>query len=179
MLPAGDDDGVVGQEPAAAWVSRTFAELVAVLGLYCGDRSVAEDCAQEAMVRLWPRLADIDDPRGWVFRVGFNVAASAFRRRVAERRAVRTLSDAFNPAPAPDADRNIDLQRALQALSPRQRQAVVLHYLADLSVPQVATVMSCSQGAVKSHLARGLSALRDSGLLDSPDASAARKDSHD
>lgn len=173
------DDGTVGGDSATAWVSGTFVDVVGALGLYCGDRGLAEDCAQEAMVRLWPRRDTVDDPRAWVFRVAFNVATSAFRRRTAERRAVRVLSTDSGDTPAPDSDRNIDLQRALQALSPRQRQAVVLHYLADLSVPQAATVMSCSQGAVKSHLARGLRALRDSGLLDSPDASAAPKDSHD
>jgi hypothetical protein len=61
-----------------------------------------------------------------------------------------------------------------------------LHYLSDLSdlaVPQVATVMGCSRGAVKSHLARGLQALRDSGLVDLPDATATAtatpEDSHD
>jgi RNA polymerase sigma factor (sigma-70 family) len=60
----------------------------------------------------------------------------------------------------PHPDERIDLRAALRTLSARQRQAVVLHYLGDIPIAGVADLMGISEGAVKSHLARGREALR-------------------
>lgn len=65
-----------------------------------------------------------------------------------------------------DTERDIDLERGLRALSGRQRQAVLLHYLADLDLAQVARAMRCSPGTVRKHLARGLEALRQQGITE-------------
>ena len=154
-----------------AWVTETYGALVGTLTLYCGDRSTAEDCAQEALVRLWMRRPGIDDPRAWVFRCAFHLVTSTARRRLAERRAVHRLASLprLTDEHAAIVERYVDLHRGLAALPVRQRQAVLLRYLADLDIPQVARAMGCSSGTVKAHLARGLAALRSGGLI-SPDA---------
>ena len=135
-----------------------YDRLVGTLWLYCGDRVVAEDCAQEALVRVardWERVRVMASPGGWVHRVGFNLVSSHFRRRRIERRAAARLR-VVSPA-VDDGQQVVDalvVQRAVASLSPRQRQAVILYYFADLPVTEVAEVMEAPANSVKSWLSR-------------------------
>src|SRR5918999_5063001 len=68
--------------------------LVGMLGLYCGDGDVAEDLAQEALIRLcrdWRRVRQLHAPERWLHRVAINLAHSHYRRRAIERRAFSVL----------------------------------------------------------------------------------------
>jgi RNA polymerase sigma-70 factor (sigma-E family) len=122
-----------------------------------GDRGDAEDVAQEALARAslrWSRLEE--RPEGWVSRVASNLAIDRFRRRKREL-----------PSPAgplalvdPFLGERGDLVLALRRLPRRQREVVVLRYLADMSEANVARALGCSAGTVKSHSSRGLTALR-------------------
>jgi RNA polymerase sigma-70 factor (sigma-E family) len=121
-----------------------------------GDRGDAEDVAQETLARAlvrWPQLED--RPEGWITRVAVNQAIDRYRRR-------RTVAPLTGPVGVADphlAER-IDLARALRSLPRRQREVVVMRYLADLSEADVAIALGCSIGSVKSHAHRGLAALR-------------------
>jgi RNA polymerase sigma-70 factor (sigma-E family) len=122
-----------------------------------GDRGDAEDVAQEALARAalrWSRLED--RPEGWVTRVASNLAIDRIRRRG------RTSPSINRPLGLvdPHIGERGDLVNGLRRLPRRQREAVVLRYLADFSEADVAIVMHCSEGTVKSHCARGLAALR-------------------
>jgi RNA polymerase sigma-70 factor (sigma-E family) len=122
-----------------------------------GDRGDSEDVAQEALARAavrWPRLKD--RPEGWVTRVASNLAIDRYRRR---KRPAPPLTGPVGIVDPHLGERG-DLVAALRRLPRRQREAVVLRYLADLSEVQVALEMGCSVGAVKSHGARGLTSLR-------------------
>jgi RNA polymerase sigma-70 factor (sigma-E family) len=122
-----------------------------------GDRGDAEDVAQDTLARAavrWSRLQD--RPEGWITRVASNLAIDRYRRR---KRPVTPLTGPVGIVDPYLGERG-DLVRALRRLPRRQREAVVLRYLADLSEGQVALEMGCSVGAVKSHGARGLSSLR-------------------
>lgn len=150
-----------------SWLSSLYADLVGTISLFCGDQRVAEDVAQETLIKLWQRREKLRDPRAWAFRCAFNTATSTFRRRAAEHRAISRLTG-DRPAIVDRVavvERDLDLTRGLATLPMRQRQAVLLHYLADLDVPQTARVMGCSTGTVKAHLARALAALRTTGLI--------------
>ena len=122
-----------------------------------GDRGDAEDAAQEALARThlrWSRLSG--SPEGWVVTVATNLAIDRHRRRRRESTASAeplTLVDPF-------LTERLDLSRAIRRLPRRQRQVVVLRYLADLSELQVADALRCSPGTVKAHASRGLAALR-------------------
>lgn len=121
-----------------------------------GSRAEAEDVAQEACARAyvsWKRIAGF--PEAWVSRVSTNLAIDRWRRL--RRRLPDPVAGA---APDPHADERIDLQRALRTLPRRQREVVVLRYLADQSEEAVAGALGCSVGTVKSHASRGLAALR-------------------
>jgi RNA polymerase sigma-70 factor (sigma-E family) len=122
-----------------------------------GDRGDAEDVAQDTLARAavrWSRLQD--RPEGWVTRVASNLAIDRYRRR---KRPVTPMTGPVGIVD-PHLGERADLVHALRRLPRRQREAVVLRYLADLSEVQVALEMGCSVGAVKSHGARGLSSLR-------------------
>jgi RNA polymerase sigma-70 factor (sigma-E family) len=122
-----------------------------------GDREDAADAAQEACARAcvrWRRLTRGGDPTPWVVRVAGNLAIDRWRRR---RTAASHPLPAAPTASTPD---RIDLHRALDTLSRRQREVIVLRYFADLPEPAVAAALGCSVGTVKTHNSRALAALR-------------------
>lgn len=122
-----------------------------------GDRTEAEDVAQEALARTYVRWRTVEPYAApWACRVATNVAIDRTRR-------TRRLSSAEVPErAAADAfsDERVDLQRALRALPRRQRDVVVLRYLADQPEEAVAAALGVSVGTVKTHASRGLAALR-------------------
>ncbi len=119
-----------------------------------GDRGESEDIAQETMARAlvrWKKVSAYAEP--WVVRVAGNLAIDRARARQ------RTRGVPTHDLPALDAQR-VDLQRALVALSPKQREVVILRYLVDLPEAEVAQSLGVSVGTVKTHASRGLAALR-------------------
>lgn len=121
----------------------------------CGDRRLAEDAAQEAFARAlerWRRLRDRPWVGAWVTTTALNVARRGLRRRPVG-------AAAAEDAPAVDLDARMDLVRAIGGLPPRQQEAVVLHYVADLPVAEVAAAMGVEEGTVKAHLSRAREAL--------------------
>ena len=132
--------------------SRAYGVAYVVLG----DRGESEDIAQETLARAlvrWKKVSAYAEP--WVVRVAGNLAIDRVRKR---RR-----TDAFRAADVPGVDaQRVELQRALVALSPKQREVVILRYLVDLPEAEVAETLGCSVGTVKTHASRGLAALRKS-----------------
>jgi len=122
-----------------------------------GDRGDAEDVAQEALARTHVRWARLSDrPEGWVVTVATNLSIDRHRRRS------RAASSTSEPLALVDAHlgERLDLAKALRRLPRRQREVVVLRYLADWSELDVAEALGCSPGSVKSHASRGLHSLR-------------------
>lgn len=121
-----------------------------------GRRSEAEDVAQETLARAFVHWRKIRDyPEAWVVRVAGNLAIDSWRRT----RRLQHEAAPDSPTPGPDAAR-VDLHRALRTLSRRQREVLVLRFLADLPEADVAMALGCSVGSVKVHASRGLTALR-------------------
>jgi len=137
--------------------------LTAQLWAYTGNREQAQDVVQEAFCRAyarWSRVSTYDDPAAWVRRVAWNVATSGFRQRTRFLSFARRHRDIDVPEPSPD---HVALTTALAAIPARQRRVIVLHYLADLSIADIAAMDGVSEGTVKSWLYRGRAAL--AGLL--------------
>jgi RNA polymerase sigma-70 factor (sigma-E family) len=135
--------------------------------LLTGDRALAEDLVQDAFVRLGGRLAHLRDPaafEAYLQRTVVNLSRSHFRRRKVERSYLeRTGAAGPPPTPAPEsglAERD-ELWRAMGRLSHRQRAAIVLRFYEDLSERQVAELLRCQPGTVKSLVSRGLQTMRD------------------
>jgi RNA polymerase sigma-70 factor (ECF subfamily) len=130
--------------------------------LCAGDLGRAEDLVQTALARTmlaWPRLHDRGDLDGYVYRVMVRAQASWWQRRWHGERP----SDALPDRPGVDAMSSVDdadeLARALAQLSRQQRAAVVLRFYEDRPEREVAELLGCSVGSVKTHT-WGLARLR-------------------
>jgi RNA polymerase sigma-70 factor (sigma-E family) len=144
-----------------------YRPLVRLATLLTRDLGLAEEIVQDCFVALhqrWRRLRDPEAGTAYLRRCVVNGSRSALRRRgVAERFALRTGER--EPAPSAEslalaAGTHADVLAAVRTLPARQREALVLRYYLDLSEMQTAEVMGVSTGAVKSHTARALAALR-------------------
>ncbi|MFK7751153.1 MAG: RNA polymerase sigma factor [Sedimentitalea sp.] len=139
---------------------RAFGVALRVLG----DRAEAEDVAQEAMMRVWRVAADWEPGQAkistWLYRVTLNLCLDIKRRRRGGTTALDAVPDPVDPAPTAgeqmqDSARKDALQHALMDLPDRQRQAVVLRHIEELSNPEIAEIMDISTEAVESLTARG------------------------
>ena len=136
--------------------------------LLTGDRGLAEDLVQEAFVRVAGRFVHLRDPDAfgaYVRRAVVNLANSHFRRKRVERAYLaRATSDAVVRSGAgsdgPSVEDRDQLWHALGRLPQRQRAAIVLRYYEDLSEAQIAELLQCRPGTVKSLVSRGLEAMR-------------------
>lgn len=126
----------------------------------CGDLAEAQDVVQEAYARAWQRwstIAGYEDPEGWVRLVAWRLAAS--RWRAAKRRlAALARHGPGDSMPGPGPDR-VAVVAALRGLSEVQRRVVVLHYLYEQPVADIAASLGMPVGTVKSHLHRARAAL--------------------
>ena len=122
-----------------------------------GDRAEAEDITQETLARAlvhWAGIASYAE--AWTARTASNLAIGVWRKRTRTPRLPRSAESTPDVLPL---DR-IELVAHLARLPRRQRQVVVLRYLADLPEATVAAALGCSTGTVKQHASRGLGALR-------------------
>jgi RNA polymerase sigma-70 factor (ECF subfamily) len=143
----------------AEFYAAAFGPLTSQLHAFVGSHAEAQDLVQEAFCRAYARWSSIqayEDPQAWVRRVAWNLAVSHWRRGRILRLWRHDL--AAPPMEAPDPSR-IDLARALAQLPSRQRQVVVLHYLADMPVAEIAMFVGVAEGTVKSWLHRARAAL--------------------
>jgi hypothetical protein len=148
-------------------VRTTFAErvaaarprVVAVAARLVGDE--AEDVAQEAALRAFLSLSQLRDParfEAWLCGIAINLAKMRLRRAAIHQ---RVLAAAGPPPPAPDDHELLDLVRdAVDVLPPAQREAVLLHYVDDLSCDEVAALLDTTPGAVRVRLHRARGQLR-------------------
>ena len=142
-----------------------YRSLVRLAALLVRDEPTAEEVVQECFIAMhdgWHRLRDKDKALSYLKQAVVNRCRSVLRHRsMAQRNAPKPTPD----MPSAEQDAMSLLERsaviaALKALPDRQRQALGLRYYADLSEAQIAKTMGISHGAVKSHTARGVAALR-------------------
>lgn len=166
-------DVALGSDPALVAAERAVTELynahyrslVRLAVLLVRDVGTAEEVVQESFVAMhsgWRRLRDSDKALSYLRQSVVNRSRSVLRHRV--------VVDRNAPKPAPDMPsaehgafellERAAVIAALQTLPLRQREAVVLRFYADMSEAQIAEAMRISRGAVKSHTARAMAALR-------------------
>ncbi|MEY9991208.1 RNA polymerase sigma-70 factor (sigma-E family) [Streptomyces sp. V4I8] len=146
------------------FVRARWSHLVRTAFLLTGDAHHAEDLTQTALAkayRSWRRVSRADHPEAYVRRMLVSCNSDRFRKR--------RVAESLTPAPpeVPGRDRgfaDVDergaLLDALAQLPPRQRAVVVMRYWEDLSESEVAEVLGCSTGTVKSQASKGLAKLR-------------------
>lgn len=125
-----------------------------------GDRHEAEEAGQEALARVYVRWAKVEPyAEAWVARVAANLALDRHRSRARARRSRFDVALVAADASEPLVTR-MALVEGLRALPRRQREVVMLRYLADVPEATVASALGCTPGTVKQHAHRGLAALR-------------------
>jgi RNA polymerase sigma-70 factor (sigma-E family) len=153
-------------QAVTALYSANYRSLVRLAAMLVRDSGTAEEVVQDAFVAMhggWRRLRDPDKALSYLRQSVVNRSRSVLRHRaVVEKYAPKGLPD----APSAEAGAIGELERsavidALSQLPARQREALVLRYYADLSEAEIANAMGISRGAVKSHTARGMTALRN------------------
>jgi RNA polymerase sigma-70 factor (sigma-E family) len=142
-----------------------YRSLVRLAAMLVRDTPTAEEVVQDAFVdmhRGWHRLEDTEKALAYLRQAVVNKSRSVLRHRIVVEKNLQN-----GPPDMPSAEHGalIMLERdavvaALRKLPERQREAIVLRYYADLSEADIAATMKISRGAVKSHTARGMAALR-------------------
>jgi len=139
----------------------SFQRITSQVRAMIGDLDEAQECVQEAFVRAWTHrrtLQRVDHPEAWVRTTAYRLAVSRWRRTVRARRPVDRALGSSGTAAGPD-ESHVALISALGQLPDAQRQALVLHHIADLSVNDVAREVGVPVGTIKARLSRGRAAL--------------------
>jgi len=151
---------------AKALTSRLAPVVFAQAFRMLGDRTEAEDVTQESLLRLWKIAPDWDANRAkittWLYRVTSNLCIDRLRK--SNRNSGDEVPELADDTPGVDCKlqttaRAQALQHALQTLPGRQRQAMILRHIEDLSNPEISDIMEVSVEAVESLVSRGKRAL--------------------
>jgi RNA polymerase sigma-70 factor (sigma-E family) len=157
------------------FVAARWTPLLRVAWTLTGDWALAEDLVQTSLTKVWPRWNSIrrtDDPDVYVRRVLVTTYATWWRRKWRGEIPTEEMpepSAVGSPGRYADPGESVALQeslrRALATLPRRQRAVVVLRYVEDLPEADVALILGCSVGTVKSQASKALAKLRESPLL--------------
>jgi RNA polymerase sigma factor (sigma-70 family) len=142
---------------------REYRRLVRALFLLCGDRTEAEDTAQEALARTferWDRIARMDSPTGYLYRIAFNLNSRRLRRQKAARALLHPLT-AAEPDRTSEIDSRNDVLRTLLSLPPGLRAPMVLHELLELTSEEVGQILGLRAGSVRARLHRAREVFRE------------------
>lgn len=154
VTTAGLMTGVAASESEAQFTrlfQDEYPQITKTAYLILGDWDQARDVAQEAFTRVftnWRKVSKYERPGAWVRRVAIRLAVGSNRRSALFTQAAAKL----HQEPAMPSVGDPDLQSAIRSLPRAQRAAVVLHYLLDLPVSEVAESMGCSSSTAKVHL---------------------------
>jgi RNA polymerase sigma factor (sigma-70 family) len=133
---------------------RDYGALTRVAFVLLGSRHEAEEVVQEAFIALRPRWAEVANPGGYLRQSVVNGAYGVLRRRaVAERHIVDAPPDG-------QPEQLVELRDLVLTLPWRQRAAIVLRYVDDLTDDDIAAALGCRRATVRSLVARGLASIR-------------------
>jgi RNA polymerase sigma-70 factor (sigma-E family) len=175
MAGAVRDERRQRDEEVAALFAEHYRGLCRLAAMLLGDAAGAEEAVQEAFLRTftgWWRIRHPERVASYLRVAVVNQCRSRVRRRVSEDRGNRAVWAATpEGSPGPDIERSADsaaVLHAVDALPRRQREAVVLHYFHDLPEAEVAELLGCAVGTVKSQLSKARASLGR--VLDGDDA---------
>jgi RNA polymerase sigma-70 factor (ECF subfamily) len=159
---ASGEAAIGGTEAFEAFFDAHRVRLFRTLALVTGDLAEAEELMQEAFAKVWERwdrVRAVPDPPGYLYRTAFNLSRNRIRSAVrARRRSPRAVGD-VDPFAAADA--RADVWAALRVLTPRQRSAVVLTELLEMSSEEAGRVLGVRPGTVRALSSQARSRLRE------------------
>ncbi|MDH4168444.1 MAG: sigma-70 family RNA polymerase sigma factor [Acidimicrobiia bacterium] len=170
---SGDGQVMETTVPVAAefdsFYRKEFPAMVALAASVGAGTAIAEDVAQEAMVkahRNWAKISSYDNPGAWVRRVTINLATSTARRRATEVKAKLRLRRRARPPMAAASPIAEPIWAAVAQLPRQQRAAIALYYLEDRPVAEIAEILECAPATAKVHLHRARTHLAEVLRLD-------------
>jgi RNA polymerase sigma-70 factor (ECF subfamily) len=136
---------------------ENYSRIYRAMMLTFRDPGFSEEITQEAFyraLRRWPRVSRLNRPDAWTMVVALNCGRDGSRRRKLHEAKAPFLAQDASKTTSKEAE--IDDQMAvvnlLASVSPRQREVLVLRYIAQLSLAEIAEAMKCAEGTVKSTL---------------------------
>lgn len=131
-----------------------YHAVFAVARALTGDDGWAEDVTHDTFLAAFRSWDQLDNPVGWVRRVAFNQAHSAWRRRYAERRALARMP--IDPVVGDEIPAETEQFWAqVRRLPKRQAQTIALYYLEDRPIEEIAAILGCAESTARKHLSRG------------------------
>ncbi len=154
--------------PFEELVRRHARPVYLAIYMETGDRTEAEDLAQEAMLLAWRRLAQLREPErfgAWCRTIGRSVAVDAARRKGRLKRRAPERPEAPPSSPGPDDDAGLreskgDLLEAIRSLPEEHRMPILMKYMDDLSYDEMAERLGLTHGELRGRLQRGMALLR-------------------
>jgi RNA polymerase sigma-70 factor (ECF subfamily) len=154
---------VRGLEPFGSFYHRERRSMVALAYATSKSRLAAEDIAQDAFMAAfseWDKIGRLDNPATWVRRMVVNRSVSVIRRRIAAARHLARLGGHIDQVDLPAVSAETEhVWDEVRRLPRRQRQAVALRYVDQLSLAEIGEVLGCSKESVNTHLRRARSTL--------------------
>jgi RNA polymerase sigma-70 factor, ECF subfamily len=122
-----------------------------------GNKDSGLDVLQEVWIKAFRSISKLKDPgalRSWLYRITHGIAVDRIRRNTARERAEQVELEDFQEADEPSfaAEDAAAIHQALSELGLKHREVLVLHFLDDLSIAEIAKVVGCSEGTVKSRM---------------------------
>lgn len=150
-----------GRETFTTFVAARSGSLMRLAYVLTGDQHAAEDLLQTALTRTAARWRHVgENPEGYVRRAMYNEQVNRWRRGGRES-TVAALPEQVSGDRSAEVDLRLSLERALLALPPRKRAVLVLRYFEDLPEAQVAEILGCTVGTVRSQTHRAIARLRE------------------
>ena len=152
------------------YYSASYDRVRRAMVLTFRDFALAEEITQEAFfqtLRKWPKVSFLDHPEGWTMIVALNIGRDLHRRRVRHeaKQPNLVIQQSSNLSGEALVEDRMMIESLLEGVSSRQREALLLRYISQLTIPEIAVAMGCAEGTVKatlhtalataSHLAKG------------------------
>lgn len=134
-----------------------------LVALCCGDSALADDIAQEALIKAYlssEGFGNIEKFNAWIFKIGYNTFLN-HRRSEKKHAGYDEAANIIADSAADSGFRYQALYSALDKLNENERTSILLFYMEGYSVKEIAEIEDISQDAVKQHLSRGRKHLRD------------------
>jgi len=153
-----------------SFYSTHFDRVRRAMMLAFRDPALAEEIAQEAFfqaLKRWPAVSLLEHPEGWTMVVALNKGRDFHRRRIRhDAKQALFLRQSQGQSPEERVEEKMIVAAILDGLSSRQRQALLLRYITQLTIPEIAVVMGCAEGTVKAtlHSALAKASLQSNGF---------------
>lgn len=161
MAEEDTDVGLQRDDSFDAFYRTEYAAVVRLAYVLCGRLDVAEELAQDAFLAAhgrWGTISAYEDSAAWIRRVVTNRCISTSRRRMTELQLLARLGQERAPGPA-DGVVGEELWSMVRRLPRRQAQVLVLSFLEDRSVRDIAHLLGVGEESVRTHLRRGRASL--------------------